>query len=473
MSASTPQAALHLRLSSCLPPMSRLVSAKHARRLAYFLRTATVASASRNYSSIQAASATSPSISIDTSLPLPSLPPRPANITDGTWDRADADAVKQALADADKIARQAQKYGAGEVLLARTLDELKAIAAADGQPGYRAKQLRDGVLQGARSVEDISTIPKAWRQALIERGVSTGRSVLHHEVSAADGTKKFLLRLHDGYVVETVGIPVDDEQRSRLTVCVSSQVGCPMRCTFCATGKGGFARNLMPYEIVDQVLTVQEQFGQRVTNVVFMGMGEPALNLPSVMRAHSVLNQELGIGARHITISTVGVPNSIQMLARHDTQSTLAVSIHAPNQKLREEIVPSAKAYPIDALLRDCAEYFDITGRRVTFEYVLLAGVNDGVEHAQELAAVLRRHGSMKSHVNVIPWNPVDESEFSRPTKRGVQQFIDVLAKNGIAASVRHTRGLEAAAACGQLRNRHQKEPLEAAAAVAVAGATP
>lgn len=461
MEASSPQAALQLRLSSCLP-MNRLVVARHARRLAYFLR-ASSAPTSRNASTLRASSAASPSAaSVSPSPPLPSLPPRPAGITDGKWDRADADAVQQALADAEKITRQAQKYGAGEVLLARTLDELKALAAADGQPAYRAKQLQAGVLQGARSIEEISTIPKAWRQALAERGVSTGRSALHHEVSAADGTRKFLLRLHDGYVVETVGIPVDDdENRShRLTVCVSSQVGCPMRCTFCATGKGGFARNLMPYEIVDQVLTVQEQFGQRVSNVVFMGMGEPLLNLPSVMRAHSVLNQELGIGARHITISTVGVPNAIRNLARHDTQSTLAVSIHAPNQQLRESIVPSARAYPLDALLQDCAEYFAITGRRVTFEYTLLAGVNDGVAQAEELAAVLWRHGSMRSHVNVIPWNPVDESEFSRPTKRGVQQFVDVLAKNGIAASVRHTRGLEAAAACGQLRNQHQKEPL-------------
>ena len=276
---------------------------------------------------------------------------------------------------------------------------------------------------------------------------------------AITGANKYLLKLHDGYVVETVGIPENDG--NRLTVCVSSEVGCPMRCTFCATGKGGFARNLMPHEIVDQVLLVQEQFGRRVTNIVFMGMGEPLLNVPSVMRAHEILNTEVGIGARHITITTVGAPNAIMRLASYDTQSTLAVSIHAPNQKLREQIVPSAKAYPLRALMADCAGYFEATGRRVTFEYCLLAGENDGLEHAEELAALLRKYNNMRSHVNLIPWNPVDESEFKRPSKNAVQRFVGVLERSGIGCSVRVTRGLEAAAACGQLRNKHQSSPLQ------------
>lgn len=237
------------------------------------------------------------------------------------------------------------------------------------------------------------------------------------------------------------------------------QVGCPMRCTFCATGKGGFARNLLPHEIVDQVLTVQEEFGQRVSNVVFMGMGEPLLNLPSVMRAHDILNKEIGIGARHLTISTVGVPNAIRRMGRLQLQSTLAVSIHAPNQALRETIVPSAKAYPLSAIMEDCQEYFRLSGRRVTFEYTLLAGVNDDVSHARELAQLLRCH-DLRSHVNVIPWNPVDDSEFQRPTRRSVQQFVSALDNAGIPVSLRNTRGLEAAAACGQLRNQFQKEPL-------------
>ncbi|EFN52752.1 hypothetical protein CHLNCDRAFT_36696 [Chlorella variabilis] len=328
--------------------------------------------------------------------------------------------------------------------------------ASMGQPTYRAKQLRDA---GARSVHDVTTLSKDLRAQLAERGVRTGRSVLHHSVASPDGTRKFLLQLADGRVVEAVGIPADGGDRRRLTVCVSSQVGCPMRCTFCATGKGGFARNLLPHEIVDQVLTVQEEFGQRVSNIVFMGMGEPLLNLPSVLRAHEILNKDVGVGARHITISTVGVPNAIRRMARLQLQSTLAVSIHAPSQALRETIVPSARAYPLDALMADCQEYFRLSGRRVTFEYTLLAGVNDGVGQAEELAALLRRH-DLRSHVNLIPWNPVDDSEFQRPTRRAVQAFAAALEQRGIPVSVRHTRGLEAAAACGQLRNQHQKTPL-------------
>lgn len=391
--------------------------------------------------------------------PAPTLPPRLPGVSDGKWDEADEKAVQNALEDASKLQRQSDKYGCGKVILGRTHEELVELAAEHGQPKYRAKQLRDAVLQGAKAIEEITTIPKLWRESLVQDGVATGRSILHHEVVASCGTRKFLLKLHDGLVVETVGIPADGES-NRLTVCVSSQVGCPMRCTFCATGKGGFARNLMPHEIVDQVLTVQEKFGRRVSNVVFMGMGEPLLNVPSVMRAHKVLNEEMHIGARHITISTVGVPNAIAKLAQYDVQSTLAISIHAPNQKLRETIVPSARAYPLNALLDDCSKYFEATGRRVTFEYTLLAGINDSPSHAEELALVLKTYGSMKSHVNVIPWNPVDESEFKRPSKNGVRKFVNVLELKGIKSSIRITRGLEAAAACGQLRNRHQVEPV-------------
>lgn len=407
----------------------------------------------------------------------PTLPPRPPSVTDGPWDAADQAAVQQALSDAAKLARQKEKFQVGGgVILTTPLEELKRLAEEDGQPAYRATQLRDGVLRGAQSIREITDIPKAWRASLEARGVQTGRSILHHQVQSTDGTRKFLLKLADGYVVETVGIPESDRGKpagrqnvqhthKRLTVCVSSQVGCPMRCHFCSTGKGGFARNLLPHEIVDQVMTVQEAFGgQRVSNVVFMGMGEPLLNLPSVMAAHLFLNRDLGIGARHITISTVGVPNAIAAFARYRTQSTLAISIHAPTQALREQLVPSAKVYPLDALMKDCAEYFRITGRRVTFEYTLLAGVNDSVGHAMQLANLLGRYdkgGMLRSHVNVIPWNPIQEdSEFSRPSKNAVLRFVSELQSRGVAASTRQTRGLDAAAACGQLRNEYQKQPL-------------
>ncbi|GIM06553.1 hypothetical protein Vretimale_10846 [Volvox reticuliferus] len=385
----------------------------------------------------------------------PTFVPRNPGIQDGQWNSRDEGMVELALQDAAAVVVRSKSQRAGVVILGSELTELELLAERYGQPRFRAKQLLEGVLKGAHSVEEISTIPKEWRTQLLADGVRSGRSLLHHSVGDEDGTKKFLLQLHDGRIVETVGIPTED----RLTVCVSSQVGCPMRCTFCATGKGGFARNLAPYEIMDQVLTVQELFGRRVSNVVFMGMGEPLLNLPAVVAAYQGLNQQIGIGGAFITISTVGVPNAIPRLAASGLKVTLAVSLHAPNQALRESIIPSAKAYPLEALMEDCVTYYRISGRRVTFEYTLLSGVNDEIAHAKELAALLRRY-NMMSHVNIIPWNPVDESEFIRPSRNRVYAFRRAVEATGLPCTVRETRGLEAAAACGQLRNSFQKQPL-------------
>ncbi|KAG1656687.1 hypothetical protein FOA52_007257 [Chlamydomonas sp. UWO 241] len=410
----------------------------------------------------------------------PTWVPRDPRVKDGLWNTIDQSLVAASLKDAAITEKRRRKMDeeSGFVLLGRPEAEIAELAARFEQPAYRARQLMDGVLKGARRVEDIPVIPKAFKDALTAAGVRTGRSIVHHSVAAPDGTRKFLLQLHDGRVVETVGIPVQavaageapspsgsdglapTASRERLTVCVSSQVGCPMRCTFCATGKGGFARSLEAFEILDQVMTMQEAYGKRVTNVVFMGMGEPLLNLPSVAAACALMHEQLGLSARSITVSTVGVPNAIAKLAAMDLKATLAVSIHAPNQTLRESIIPSAKAYPLDALMADCAAFFQATGRRVTFEYTLMAGVNDGDNHAKELAQLLRKYDLM-SHVNIIPWNPVDESEFKRPSNNRVYAFQRVLENAGVPCSRRVTRGLEAAAACGQLRNQHQKAPLE------------
>jgi 23S rRNA (adenine2503-C2)-methyltransferase len=275
--------------------------------------------------------------------------------------------------------------------------------------------------------------------------VPIGRSSLHYRSVAPDDTVKYLLKLTDGEIVETVGIPSD----KRLTVCVSTQVGCPMACDFCATGKGGYKRNLTRAEIVDQVLTVQEDFQERVSNVVFMGMGEPLLNTENVLLAIKSINQDLGIGARFITLSTVGIRDRILEVAQHQLQITLAVSLHAPNQALREQLIPSAKPYPIEDLLAECREYVEITGRRVSFEYVLLAGVNDLPEHALELSKRLR---GFQSHVNLIPYNPIQEVDYKRPTRERIEAFVNVLQQQNTAVSVRYSRGLEADAACGQLR---------------------
>jgi 23S rRNA (adenine2503-C2)-methyltransferase len=360
-------------------------------------------------------------------------------------------------------------------LLGQSLAELTDWVQQQGQPAYRGKQLYQWIYQqGVRSFTDISVFPKQWRNQLADYPI--GRSILHYRAAASDGTVKYLLRLRDGQIIETVGIPTfarhDPPSKSlqtpdssgptlsfppldRLTVCVSSQVGCPMACDFCATGKGGYLRNLATHEIVDQVLTVQEDFGQRVSNIVFMGMGEPLLNLDNVLGAVRSLNQDVGIGQRLITVSTVGIPGRIRRFAEQQLQVTLAVSLHASNQQVREQLIPSARQYPLDALLDECREYVQMTGRRVTFEYILLAGLNDEPEHAAELARHLR---GFQTHVNLIPYNPIQEVDYQRPDRHRIQTFTDTLKQQNIAVSIRYSRGLDADAACGQLRANKLKQ---------------
>jgi 23S rRNA (adenine2503-C2)-methyltransferase len=329
-------------------------------------------------------------------------------------------------------------------LLGASVAELTAWVQQQGQPAYRGKQLHEWIYQkGVRSLADISVFPKNWRLEVAQ--IPIGRSTLHYRSVAPDDTVKYLLQLADGQIVETVGIPSEN----RLTVCVSTQVGCPMACDFCATGKGGYKRNLERYEIVDQVLTVQADFQQRVSNVVFMGMGEPLLNTENVISALKSLNQDVGIGQRSLTLSTVGIRDRIRQLAQHHLQITLAVSLHAPNQELREQLIPSARPYPLEDLLTECREYVEITGRRVSFEYILLAGVNDLPEHALQLAKRLR---GFQSHVNLIPYNPIQEVDYKRPSRDRIDAFLNILKQQNIAVSVRYSRGLEADAACGQLR---------------------
>ncbi|MEM8831295.1 MAG: 23S rRNA (adenine(2503)-C(2))-methyltransferase RlmN [Cyanobacteria bacterium P01_G01_bin.19] len=331
-----------------------------------------------------------------------------------------------------------------EVLLGKSLDELKSWVEKQGQPTYRGKQLYQWLYQkGARSLLDISVFPKKWREGMADYPI--GRSTIHYRSVAPDETCKYLLRLADGLIIEAVGIPT----AKRLTVCVSSQVGCPMDCDFCATGKGGFTRNLKAHEIIDQVLTVQEDFNRRVSNVVFMGMGEPMANIEQVVPAVKSLNQDVGIGARSLTVSTVGIPGRIRQLAQHKLQIVLAVSLHASNQSLRQQLIPSAKKYTIDNLLDECRDYVQVTGRRVTFEYILLSGINDLPENAKELSQKLK---GFQTHVNLIPYNPISEVDYQRPKQHRIKEFVEILENSGVAVSVRYSRGLEADAACGQLR---------------------
>ena len=331
-----------------------------------------------------------------------------------------------------------------QILLGLSLAELTEWVQQQGQPSYRGKQLYQWIYQkGAKSLSEITVFPKQWRSEMSH--VNLGRSTLHYRSVAPDETVKYLLKLSDGHIIETVGIPTE----KRLTVCVSSQVGCPMDCDFCATGKGGFTRNLEIHEIVDQVLTVQNDFNRRVSHIVFMGMGEPLLNIKNIIAAIECINKDVGIGQRMMTVSTVGIPGKISQFSEYKLQVTLAVSLHAPNQKLREQLIPSARHYPIDKLIAECRDYVKITGRRLSFEYILLGGLNDLPEQAIELAHLL--HG-FQSHVNLIPYNPIQEVDYQRPSPQRIKAFVQALKQEHIAVSVRYSRGLEADAACGQLR---------------------
>jgi 23S rRNA (adenine2503-C2)-methyltransferase len=340
------------------------------------------------------------------------------------------------------------------VLLGMGLPALEDWVRQQGQPAFRGRQLHDWLYaKGARRLEEITVLPKAWREQLVAGRTTVGRLPLIHRSDAQDGTIKLLLGTADGLGIETVGIPSGD----RLTVCVSSQVGCPMGCRFCATGKGGLQRSLAVHEIVDQVLSVREAMDRRPTHVVFMGMGEPLLNIEAVLGAIACLCGDLGMAQRRITVSTVGVPRTLPTLAERAlaqlgrSQFTLAVSLHAPDQRLREELIPTAHAYPLDTLLEDCRRYVTITGRRVSFEYILLGGLNDHPRQAEALSRLLR---GFQSHVNLIAYNPIGEEVFRRPSPEVVEAFRSQLEQHHIAVSVRVSRGLDQDAACGQLRRR-------------------
>jgi len=344
------------------------------------------------------------------------------------------------------------------VLLGLSEEELQAFAVELGQSAFRGRQIYDWLYnKGVRNLNAISALPKAWREDLEQKGFTIGRLQEIKRLVASDETVKLLLATDDGENVETVGIPT----KQRLTVCISSQIGCAMGCRFCATGKGGFQRSLAIHEIVDQLISVREAMGRRPSHVVFMGMGEPLLNIDAVLSAIRCFNNDLGIGQRRITVSTVGLPEAIPRLAElalkrlGRAQFTLAVSLHAPNQELREKLIPTAKSYPIRSLLADCRDYLSITGRRVSFEYILLGDINDRLEHAEALADLV---GGFQSHVNLISYNPIEGEKFKRPKFNAINAFQNVLERRGVAVSFRPSRGLDQSAACGQLRHQHAKE---------------
>ncbi len=340
-----------------------------------------------------------------------------------------------------------------------TLLEAEAELTALGQPAYRARQLYEWVYRHlATSYEAMTPLPRQLQADLSTRfPLSTMRSV--RELAADGGdTVKTLYQTADGQLVETVLMFYPD----RTTVCVSCQVGCAVGCAFCATGLGGLTRNLTTGEMVTQVIDAARRAraaGRVLTNIVMMGMGEPLHNYAATMKMVEILHDPRGLnfGARRITISTSGVVPRIDALAAEPYQVNLAVSLHAPNDVLRERLVPLNARYPVAMLLDACRRYIATTGRRVSFEYALMRGINDGDDIARELARLL---AGMLCHVNIIPLNPVDVLPYERPDPAGVERFAALVRAGGIPTTVRYSRGLEIAAACGQLRAQEQATSL-------------
>lgn len=334
-----------------------------------------------------------------------------------------------------------------------TLDELGDLMASMGQPSFRGKQLYEW-LHGhhVSSYDEMTNLPKALREALAERYPLTGLQVTDLQVSK-DGTRKYVLALADGTSVETVGIPSGADGSSRLTVCVSTQAGCPMACSFCATGQEGLVRSLEPHEIVDQVHVVQQDFDRRVSNVVAMGQGEPFLNYDATLSAFRKLNEKQGlnIGARHMTISTCGLIDGIKHLSTEPEQFTLAISLHSAVQLTRNALMPKVASQPLSELREALERYTDMTGRRVTLEYLLIQDINDSDMEKEALVDFC--HGLL-CHVNLLPMNQVDGYDFKAASTKVLQSWCDELNRRHVSATVRTSHGSDIAGACGQLKNK-------------------
>jgi 23S rRNA (adenine2503-C2)-methyltransferase len=340
-------------------------------------------------------------------------------------------------------------------LLAKSLEELTDWVKDQGQPAYRGKQLHQWLYEkGAHSLADISVFPQEWRSKLADYPI--GRSLIHYRSVAPDRTRKYLLKLADGLIIEAVGIPSE----KRLTVCVSSQVGCAMACSFCNTGDMGLMRNLKTHEIVDQILEVAREyppeivakFGERITNIVYMGMGEPMHNLQNVLDSIDILTHPHGFNISHrkITVSTSGlVPQMLELGKR--SKVNLAVSLNATTDELRDQIMPVNRRYNLQALLDGCRQYELGPGRRITFEYVLLKGLNDSKNDAQRIIKLL---AGIPAKVNLIPFNPHPASPYKRPELPEVMAFQKYLLDRNVMTTIRISKGPDILAACGQLRSK-------------------
>ncbi len=337
---------------------------------------------------------------------------------------------------------------------ALTSEEMMTAMEKINEKPFRGKQIFHWVQNaGVQSWEDMRNLSSPLRDKLADYFCLHPLKLLLEQVSQ-DGTRKYLWELPDGNRIESVLLfHGGDFTRKHTTLCVSTQVGCPMGCSFCATGKLGLTRNLSVGEIVSQVLdclNLWQDESFKINNLVYMGMGEPLLNLPAVLKSIKLLNHEDGqnIGIRRITVSTCGLVPQIEQLAAENLDLVLAVSLHAPNNALRNQIMPVNSTYPLEDLLEACRYYISKTGRRVTFEYALIQGFNDGVKNARELAALLK---GLKANLNLIPVNNTVESKYQKPLDEEIKKFLKILKQEGIEAVIREEKGSDIAAACGQL----------------------
>ncbi|MFM2168332.1 MAG: rRNA ((2503)-C(2))-methyltransferase RlmN [Verrucomicrobiota bacterium] len=344
-------------------------------------------------------------------------------------------------------------------LLGMTPGEVEALIKEMGEPGFRAKQVVEWTfVRRVADIEAMTNLPKALRERLKERLVTRSMSIATVSGSA-DTTRKFLLKLNDGRYVETVLIPANPAlyggKSDRRTLCVSSQVGCAYDCKFCASGLAGFTRNLMAGEIVEQIVQVEAHTGERVDNLVFMGMGEPLANFSNLIKAIEILNAEwgIGIGARHMTVSTSGLAPQIHKLADFPLQIRLAISLHGASDPVRNEIMPVNRKYPLAELFEALEAWNAKRKQFLTFEFILIEDVNDSLDQARMLA---KRARSVNAKVNLIPYNTVDGLPWKRPSEQRQDAFLEVLTSAGVTATLRREKGHDIAAACGQLRLKQE-----------------
>lgn len=354
------------------------------------------------------------------------------------------------------------------------LEELQERLAVLGQPAYRARQVAQWLYgKRVKSFAAMSDLPAALRQEL-DATFQFGELTPVRVLGAEDTTRKYLFRLGDGNLIESVLIPASPalygEASDRRTLCVSTQVGCAYGCKFCASGLDGWSRNLNAGEIVDQVMRVEELCGERINNIVFMGMGEPLANYANLMKAIQIINAPWGVelGARHITISTSGLAPQIRQLAEQPLQVRLAISLHGATDEVRQQIMPVNRKYPLDVLLAACEYYTERKKQRMTFEYILIEEVNDRPDDARALVRVARR---VQAKVNCIPYNSVEGLDWKRPDEARQDAFMAILQAGGIPATIRREKGHDIAAACGQLRR--QTMPANAPLAAATAPLNP